>query len=409
MRISSSQLQNAGIAQMQRITQDLADSQEQIASGQRITRPSDDPVGAAKIIALRKDIDLRETFIRNADAAQTSLAFEENTLTRVTDVMQRIQELTLQAGGAINSKADRQFIAAEISARLEELNGLLNTRDGNGRYIFSGNKGDTMPFRMDGDIVEYHGDDGQRRLQVDNQLYVPATDSGQALFMNIPSVAPTFKVAAYANNGGDAGIHGVGVVDADALAEFVPDDLVIEFRPLEEAGGLTNFTVRRASDQRVVDGLQNVVYQPGSTVDIVGMRIKLDGFPAEGDRFAVTTTATQGLLETVARLATGLKQIDAAAQPEAFRNLIDGSLGNLSNISTVVLSAQADIGARMNTLTSMQTFHEERNLATNGLLSDVRDLDYAEAVSRLTFQSFVLEAAQQSFVRVSRLSLFNAL
>ena len=54
-------------------------------------------------------------------------------------------------------------------------------------------------------------------------------------------------------------------------------------------------------------------------------------------------------------------------------------------------------------------FHEEQNLATQSLVSKVRDLDYAEAVSRLSFQSFVLEAAQQSFVRVSRLSLFNAL
>ena len=70
---------------------------------------------------------------------------------------------------------------------------------------------------------------------------------------------------------------------------------------------------------------------------------------------------------------------------------------------------QADLGARMNSIDSTRNLHVDLELQAQEVLSKVRDLDFAEAVSRLSYQSFLLEAAQQSFVRVSGLSLFNAL
>jgi len=74
-----------------------------------------------------------------------------------------------------------------------------------------------------------------------------------------------------------------------------------------------------------------------------------------------------------------------------------------------ILEVQADLGARMNSIDSTRNLHVDLELQAQEVLSKVRDLDFAEAVSRLSFQSFLLEAAQQSFVRVSGLSLFNAL
>ncbi|WP_281955339.1 flagellin, partial [Pseudophaeobacter arcticus] len=70
---------------------------------------------------------------------------------------------------------------------------------------------------------------------------------------------------------------------------------------------------------------------------------------------------------------------------------------------------RSKIGARLNTLETARNTQDSLDLANNEIVSELRDLDYAEAVSRLTFQSFVLEAAQSSFVRISSLSLFNFL
>jgi len=409
MRISTAQIQNSGVGDMQRLNRELAATQEQIASGRRIVRASDDPVGAAKIIALKRDIEQRETFIRNADAAETALSLEESALKRVTDIVQRVQELALQAGGAGLTPQDRQFIAAEIDERLLELKELMNGRGTDGQYLFAGNKGSTAPFEVDGATVRYRGDEGQRQLQIDRALYLPIGDAGKQVFMDIPAVNPSFQVNQHPGNRGDAEIIPAGVFDSEALRQFLPENLVLEFRPVSEAGGLTNFTVRRASDGRVIEGLQNIAYEPGSPIEVAGMRLKLDGHPAEGDRFTVTTTENQSLLQTVANLAEGLKKIDVDSRPDEFRKLMEESLGNLNKATDNVLQVQSEVGARLNTVTATQSFHADQNLATQALLSEVQDIDYAEAVSRLSFQSFVLEAAQQAFIRVSRISLFNVL
>ena len=89
--------------------------------------------------------------------------------------------------------------------------------------------------------------------------------------------------------------------------------------------------------------------------------------------------------------------------------MIAVSLDNLHNAMNNVLSVQTTIGARMNVIESTQTENEEVALINTTVTSQLEDLDYAEALSRLSLQSVVLEASQQSFVKVSSLSLFNLL
>ncbi|HSX71277.1 MAG TPA: flagellin, partial [Pseudomonas sp.] len=82
---------------------------------------------------------------------------------------------------------------------------------------------------------------------------------------------------------------------------------------------------------------------------------------------------------------------------------------NLENGQSSVLKARGEIGARLNVVDSTITSNEDLSLINASIRSDLEDLDYAEALSRLSLQSVVLEAAQQSFVRISSLSLFNKL
>jgi len=67
------------------------------------------------------------------------------------------------------------------------------------------------------------------------------------------------------------------------------------------------------------------------------------------------------------------------------------------------------VGGRLNVVDTSRDTQEEINLVNQTVLSGIRDLDYAEAVSKLSFQTFVLEASQSTFTRVSGLSLFNQL
>ena len=82
---------------------------------------------------------------------------------------------------------------------------------------------------------------------------------------------------------------------------------------------------------------------------------------------------------------------------------------NLDSAQTNLLEARSKVGARLNTLESTQALHEQVDVVSRQVLSELQDVDFAEAVSRLSLQTFILEAAQQSFARIANLSLFNFL
>lgn len=412
MRISSAQINQQGINRMLELSRQVADTQEQMATGKRINTPGDDPVGAARIVRIDQELALREQYQRNIDSADAQLAQEETVLTQIMDVIGRVRELALIASNGVQTADDRRFVAIEIEARFEELNSLVNTRGPEGDYLFGGFRGDVKPFDVQQGQTVFMGDEGSRKLQIDGGQYVAVTDSGFDLFMDVPSRSPVFTTRSHPDNDplAAASISSAGVSDRDALAEFFPDDLLIEFRPASEsATSEANFTVRRRSDNRVVEGMENVSYRTGMAFEVAGMSLQINGTPSVGDRFFIDTTNKRDMLTTVKDLAAGLVDLDPALNTDAFQNMLDDSLSGLDNVTDRILETQAEIGARLNTIDSTRKLHDALNLEAQSLRSDIQDLDFAEAASNLSFQSFLLEAAQQSFVRISGLSLFNSL
>ncbi|HMW47911.1 MAG TPA: flagellar hook-associated protein 3, partial [Cellvibrionaceae bacterium] len=89
--------------------------------------------------------------------------------------------------------------------------------------------------------------------------------------------------------------------------------------------------------------------------------------------------------------------------------VVASTLDNLNFAQTSVLNVVSTIGARVNTLDSTESQHLDTKVVGEKVLSDLSHLDYAEAATRLSQQSMVLEATQQSFIRVSQLTLFSKL
>lgn len=134
-----------------------------------------------------------------------------------------------------------------------------------------------------------------------------------------------------------------------------------------------------------------------------------DGVLAQpGDSFLIESTNKQGLLTTVSRFSEAMKNVDNTPESKAALGvLIAKTLTNLENAITNIASVQGEVGARQNMLESSKNLNSDVQLTSNQVLSQLEDLDYAEASTRLQMQSFVLSAAQQSFVKVSELSLFK--
>lgn len=186
MRISTSQLFQQGVTNMLNKQAELAKTQQQISTGDRILSPSDDPGAATRILELNQAIETTKQYQRNADFAEARLGVEEAVLTSFNDQLQRVRELAIQANNDTLTVQDRGSIATEANQILESLMQIANTRDANGEYIFAGFQSDTEPFSHDGNgNFTYAGDQGQRLLQIGSTRKVAIGDSGSELFMKV--------------------------------------------------------------------------------------------------------------------------------------------------------------------------------------------------------------------------------
>lgn len=404
MRVSTFQVHAQASRQLQALGAQTAASQAQISTGKRINRPGDDPIGAARVVRLSQEIAAREQYIKNAQRADGALERTETVFGRVIDVIHRVQELALEAGSGVKTPADLQFLASEVNARFEELLALGNSRGANGEYLFSGFQGDVEPFVVGEEEVTYQGDAGERLVQIGAVQNVQISDAGAAVFVNVDAYQTALRVVENQSLG--LQVAGVDIQEQELLDAFAPDRLVIDF---SDNSGQMQYTVRRGSDQRVVEGLENIAYTGSDQLNIAGVTISISGSAVAGDRLELSTQTQQSVFQTVRNLAEQLANVTDVSDPAEMSAVIDATIANLDNAHSVVLRARADIGARFGVIESAIAQHEDVNLQLQGLRSQEEDLDFAQAVSDLAYQSFVLEAAQQSFVRINNLSLFNRL
>jgi flagellar hook-associated protein 3 FlgL len=105
--------------------------------------------------------------------------------------------------------------------------------------------------------------------------------------------------------------------------------------------------------------------------------------------------------------------LEASAGTDAERARLDTDLGGvLSDIDQAferVLEVRARLGTRLNVVDSERSRQDGLRVQTESALSELRDLDYAEATARLQTQLATYQASQQAFARVQGLSLFDYL
>lgn len=410
IRMSSMQMFNRGVNSMLDVQKAVSTTQEQIARNKRVLTPADDPIAATRILQLNQEMADMEKYNSSLSALNSRMLREEGALTGVSERLQKAQELVLSAGNAVLNKEQRGYLATELQSVVESLAELMNTRDSSGEYLFAGYQGKTQPFVKDADgRYQYQGDEGQRFMQVGPVTSIAANDSGFQVFMNVDSVKPNVKGTTLATNTSNppAQLNGLQIRDEEQFARFAPGSAIIEFGPASNVtpAGL-NYTVRQASDGKVL--ASNVPYVPGTEIQFAGLSMRVQGQPAEGDRFMVESSSKKGLLEGIQDFVADLQRLgDNAEDRVVLAESIKTALGNLDNAQVQMLQTRSAVGARMNQIEATQNSNDDFKLTMQKALSELQDLDYAKAISQLTQETFVLEAAQTSFAKVSRLSLFD--
>lgn len=314
MRVSTSMIYDVGRQTMQRQTAESLHAQQQLASGRRIVRPSDDPVSSARALEVGQTKSVNGQFLENQGYAKDSLRMVEGSLSSVTDILVYVRTRAVEAGNGTYSQPELDSIANDLRSQYEQLRALANSRDGEGNYLFSGYSLDTAPFAGDlsAPATVYAGDDGQRRIQVSASRELPVSMPGSQVF-------------------------GDGATGLFADLRTLIADL--------ESGAIKNGRI-----------------DPGPP----------------------PVTLTGG--EVIGR---GIGGMDAALDR--------------------VLTQRAAAGSRLGELDTLAHVGSDYDLQYAETLSRLQDLDYNEAISRFSMQQSLLQAAQQTYVKVTSLSLFSFL
>ena len=414
MRISTLQAFNNGVAGLQRNYANVTRTEEQISTGNRILTPADDPVASVRLLQLEQQQNVLNQYAENLTAAKNSLTQEEVSLNSANTILQRVRELAVQAGNGALSSKDRASIAAELQEREDELLGLMNTRNARGEYLFAGFQGKTQPFvrQADGSYA-YQGDEGQRKIQIASSLDIPISDNGKKTFVNITDAGRLQATPTGALPGLRVGAPLVqDEVAFSGTPAFPPGGIEIEFDTVNPQ----NYEIRSIAPPAVL-GSGTLDSDPAKQDKLVfrGVVVNFDGTPAGGELVQITPRQVggvdvqkQGVLDSIATLRQAL--LDAPDTPNGnlqVRDAVALGLTNLDHAMVTLDSVRGEIGARLNIVETTQTDNEDVSLVNKSVQAQLRELDYAEALSRLSFESIVLEAAQQSYVKIAGLTLFS--
>jgi flagellar hook-associated protein 3 FlgL len=400
MRISTSQMQQRAVERMLDQETQLSKTQQQVASGRRMLEPADDPAGAAQAMSLSRVISLTQQYQANADSASARQTNEEGVLSSVTDLLQSMSTLVVQGNNDTNSASDRQAIATQLQQELNHLLDLANSKDANGEYLFSGYQSHTEPFTQDGSgTVTYQGDNGQRMLNIGSGVQIAMTDPGDAIFQDIPAGNGVFTAQAAAGN------TGTGVITpGSATGSFSGGPYSLTFTQTSPNGPLSYHIV----DTGLGTVGPKVDYTSGADIDVNGAQVSVSGSPANGDTFTIAASGNQDVFTTVNKLIDTFNQAgDDPVSRTALHNTVNSELTNLQNALQNVLLVRARVGSRLDAADSQKNTNAALILSAQTTLSNVQDLDYAQAASQLQLQLTGLQAAQQTYLSVAKLSLFN--
>jgi len=414
MRISTSMIfQNSG-SQISDLQSSLNQTMQQISSGRKILTPADDPIGSSRALVITQAAAINDQYNVNRQDLQDNLGVASGVLSNVANLLNSSKSLVISAGNGGLADSDRAAIANSLKANLSSLLSLANSTDGTGNYLFSGFSTTTAPYTQTVGGATYNGDQGQRSLQVDTARQLPLSAPGEQIFGNIRTSANQFSVLPDPSNTGTA--TATATIDPATAANLTGNNYTITF---DNTGA--NFSVINTTTGGSV-ALTNAttgapIPQPAPYVS--GQGVKFDGInavitggppsttPAPGDKFTIQP-GNQNIFETLTDVINALntptgnspaRKSLTAALTQANNN-IDASLGN-------VLTATAQVGASLQEVDSLNTVGASNKIAYAQSLSAIQDLDYAKAITSLNQQQTTLQAAQQSFVKISGLSLFN--
>ncbi|MCL5255590.1 MAG: flagellar hook-associated protein FlgL [Gammaproteobacteria bacterium] len=409
MRLSTSQIYDKGLSSVIDRQNKLVKVQDQIARETKILTPADDPAGKAQTLALTDRIKQNEQFQKNSQLVLNDLSRQESVMSNISESLFRAKELFVQAGNGALDSVDRQSLALEIEVLRGNALDMMNAQNENGDYLFAGYQTEQKPFIFNSTtgVYDYKGDSGKKQVQITSSLKVQSSSPGSEVFQQTPV---QLKARVGETSGDIASGRSIIVNKAEFNAYHVaqydkknPENNVYT---ISVAGG--NYSITRPDPETGLDiEVAAGAYTPGDTISYQGADFALQGAATAGTLEFRLSQPQQNVATILNDMVNALNNPDLSA--EELAQAIEFGLADLDAAEVSIGSVRAKTGSRMNSAETAILTNTDFEIANKETRSRIQDVDYAEAMTELTKQDTALQAAQATFTRITRLSLFDYL
>lgn len=406
MRISFNQTYTRGVTAIAGVQERLQNASAKLEKQTKILTPADDPSGAAKVSALDQQISNVEQYKVNSNMAANSLNVEETVLRGIQGSISRAKTLLISLGNGANSQLDRAAIAGELSNIRSELFDLMNQRDSNGGFMFSGFKENKQSYEyneMTG-YYDFNGDEGQKFLQISDAVTVATNDSGKNIFENVDARNKPFNIAV---SGGvtQANIEVTSQANFDSFysqkydgVNAANNDYRVSFSAPDQ------YAITLQSGAALVPPVAGMVL-PGQPVNFNGLKISHTGaFPGQVD-FSLKPPSKSNILNTLTDVVNAV--LRDKLTPDLLKDVLNDSSVQSDRAALKVGEAVSAIGGRQNLISSVASTLEDFKIANVAYRADIYELDLVEGITELTKQETQLQIVQSTFTKVTGLSLFD--
>jgi flagellar hook-associated protein 3 FlgL len=167
--------------------------QEQLSTGKKISKPSDDPVSVIYSLRLNSSITEAEKYLDNVAAANAWLYTTDTALRQAGDILQRVRELTVEGANDIIPQASRDAMAREIAQLREQMVQIANTTH-DGRFVFGGFKTTQAPFDTAGNYTGTASPGGGIEYEIGISIKMTVNITGDVVFKNPPAPVDVFQL-----------------------------------------------------------------------------------------------------------------------------------------------------------------------------------------------------------------------
>lgn len=445
MRVTNSMISSRMMLNMNNNLKRMEKTQNDITSNVRLHKPSDDPVLVARSLKLHTDLAENDQFKRNIEDAYSVLDKTEISLKELTDVLQRVRDLTVQASNGVLTTEDSTNIKSEVKQLKEQIIKISNDTYV-GRHIYSGYRTDEPYLNNDGtnsDEVNLEKEIRTKALNIStsNKISITAPNNGfelnitglvdvdgnkytEELEFNLPQkdydgssgktindLAADLESVLNPATGKDA--NGKDIPDPykgdfEVKIDSETNQIIIKNKNVKDNQKFALKSVENGLDLKkiglektnVCESTEKIEYQIGISAtlstNVRGDELFGPVIDSDNDKIPDKT-----LMDTINGLISSLETGDTT-KISANLDEIDAHKNNVSEI-------RGAVGARMNTVENVSDRIEDMKINFTKLLSETEDTDMAEAYMQMNIYESVYKASLSVGAKVIQPTLIDFL